>query len=155
MVGVETLVGIEHQRLQCIRARLTALYAYLAQLVEGTGLSLRREELNVHGATPVVGLLVLLAVVVFEEAHVVVAVQIQVVDLHGEDGRGHLPWVEDVRLCRAHGREPAVAEHLGADDRRLADADGLGVFRVRGGRFAAVGGIGDIGSLRTAFGQSE
>ena len=67
LVGVETLVGIEYHRLQGVRTRLSALNACLAQLVEGTLGILGGEELDVHRATPVTRLLVLLAVVILEE----------------------------------------------------------------------------------------
>ena len=102
LVGVEALVGVEGHRLQGVAARLATLDAELAELVDGAGLTLRREELDVHGAAPVVVFLVGLAVVVGKEADSLV-VQVAVVGGDGEDGEGHLPGVEDIRLCRAHG----------------------------------------------------
>ena len=95
MVRVETLVGIEHHRLQRIAARLSTLDARLAELVEGTLLTLSGEELDVDRTTPVVVLLVCLAVVIGEEADGSV-VQVFVVGLNREDGRRHLSGMEDI-----------------------------------------------------------
>ena len=102
VVGVEALVGIECQRLQCIGTRLSTLDAELAELIEGTFLTFFREELNVHGAAPVVRLLVLLALVVGKQTNLAV-IQIFVVGLDGEDGERYFSWVEHIRLGGAHG----------------------------------------------------
>ena len=64
VIRVEALVGIEHHRLQCVLTRLSSLNARFAKLVELAFLTFFWEELYVDRATPVVGLLVLLAVVI-------------------------------------------------------------------------------------------
>ena len=102
MVRVEAFIGIENHRLQCVAARLSTLDTRLTELVEDAFIAFSREHFDVDRTTPVVGLLVSLAIVVGEESDGCV-VQIFVVGLDGEDGGGHGSWVEDVRLSCADG----------------------------------------------------
>ena len=154
VVGVEALVGVEGHRLQGVRARLAALDAELAELVEGAGLALRREELDVHRAAPVVVLLVGLAVVVGKESDGLV-VQVAVVGGDGEDGQRHLALQEDIGLHRGARRQPAVAEQLGADGGGGPDADGPVVERAATRGLRAVGGIANLRALGSPLGQRQ
>lgn len=53
LVSVKTLVGIDSQRLQWVRACGTALDARFAKLVEGTFIPIHFEILEIYGASPV------------------------------------------------------------------------------------------------------
>ena len=63
--------------------------------------------------------------------------------------------MEDIRLGRADGRQPAVTEHLGANYCCLADADGICVLCAGGNRLATVLGVADNGTFRSTFGQTQ
>ena len=123
-------------------------------MVEDTLFTLCGEELNVDGTAPVVCLLVFLAVVVGKETNRCI-VQVFVVGQDREDGSRHLSWVEDVRLGRAHGRQPAVAEYLRTNGCSLGDADGACVLRAGGLGFATVLGIADDSTFRGTFWQTQ
>ena len=71
--------------------------ACFTELIESTFLTFNGEELNIDRTTPVVCLLVFLAVVVSKETDRCV-VQIAVIGLDREDGNRHSSWMEDVRL---------------------------------------------------------
>ena len=63
--------------------------------------------------------------------------------------------MEDVRLGRADGRQPAVAEQLGTNHLRLGDFDRLRVLGACGCRFTTIGGVADNGTFRSTFGQTQ
>ena len=69
----------------------------LAGLVDGTWLTFGGEEFYIDRTTPVVSLLIFLAVVVGEKTNIP-GIQILVVCLNREDRNGEFSGVEDIRL---------------------------------------------------------